>query len=210
MGNFSTNTRKEQAAETKNKLYACAEQLFRKNGFDNVSVDEVVKSAGVSKGTFYVHFDSKASLIAALIADYVERIDTDYQAYLESIPDDAPASQTILSLVAKIVDVITDTIGYDNIIVLYKVQITKTVNTETTKDYNRGLYSMFNDVISKGIRQGEYRTDWPVESLSRHFVMALRGLTYEWCIRHPDFNLKEEALRHFQLLVAGLKTDIIS
>jgi hypothetical protein len=36
-------------------------------------------------------------------------------------------------------------------------------------------------------------------------MMAIRGITYEWCIRYPDFDYKEEALRHFEILLAGIR-----
>ena len=38
---------------------------------DDVSVDSIVKKAGVSKGSFYVHYESKAALVYVLIKDYV-------------------------------------------------------------------------------------------------------------------------------------------
>jgi len=63
--------RKLKAIETRKKIYTSAEQLFKKHGFENVSVDSIVEMANVSKGSFYVHFDSKNALIGALIADHV-------------------------------------------------------------------------------------------------------------------------------------------
>ena len=49
-------------------------QLFEKYGLEKVNVDSIVEMAGVSKVSFYVHFDSKNSLIAALITDYVNKV----------------------------------------------------------------------------------------------------------------------------------------
>ena len=34
--------------------------------------------------------------------------------------------------------------------------------------------------------------------------MAVRGITYEWCIRDSDFDLKEQAREHIGLLMGGL------
>ena len=34
--------------------------------------------------------------------------------------------------------------------------------------------------------------------------MAIRGITYEWCIRESDFDLKEQAREHVCLLMDGL------
>jgi AcrR family transcriptional regulator len=199
------SNRKIQADKTKKKIYETAYQLFDEFGFENVSIDSIVEAAGVSKGAFYVHFYSKDSLIAALINDYVNKVDLDYKSFLGSYQAEIEASDIIISLIGKISDVITDTVGNENIKALYKAQITKTIDTNTVMDYNRELYKMFNDVICKGVQQDEFRADIPVDTLARHFIMAIRGLTYEWCVRYPDFDLKEQVLKHFEILLTGIK-----
>jgi TetR/AcrR family transcriptional regulator, transcriptional repressor for nem operon len=45
-----------------------ASRLFRERGFDNVSVGEVMKAAGLTHGAFYAHFGSKQELEEAAIA----------------------------------------------------------------------------------------------------------------------------------------------
>lgn len=203
--NNKTSNRKAKADETKKKIYETAEQLFRKNGFDSVSVDSIVEMAGVSKGTFYVHFDSKDSLIAALINDFVYKMDLDYKSYLEAFDVSTTTSDILISMVGKTADVIACTIGYDHMKTVYRVQLTKTINTDAILGYSRELYRIFSDIISRGVQQGEFKADIPVDILAKHCIMAIRGLTYEWCIRHPDFDLKEQAIKHFEILLNGIK-----
>jgi TetR/AcrR family transcriptional repressor of nem operon len=45
-----------------------ASRLFRKRGFENVTVGEVMKAAGLTHGAFYAHFGSKQELQAAAVA----------------------------------------------------------------------------------------------------------------------------------------------
>ena len=45
-----------------------ASRLFRERGFENVTVGEVMKAAGLTHGAFYAHFDSKDELQAAAVA----------------------------------------------------------------------------------------------------------------------------------------------
>lgn len=197
--------RKKQAVETKRKLYESAGQLFEKYNFDDVSVDAIVEAAGLSKGTFYVHFESKDALIASYLSDYVTGIDADYKTHLDSLPAGTGASGMLLSLIAKIADVLTGTIGYSRMRLVYKIQLTRSVDTEMVKGYSRELYKMFADVLDRGIERGEFSTDLPLDTLTKHFVMAIRGLSYEWCIRYPDLDLKEQALAHFQILLNGIR-----
>lgn len=58
------NAREEQREQTRSKLLDTATDLFVANGFDTTSVSDITRQAGVAKGTFFVHFASKASVLA--------------------------------------------------------------------------------------------------------------------------------------------------
>ena len=49
---------------------------FSNFGYAAASVDEICKDAGVSKGTFYHHFESKQALFLALLDGWLQTIDT--------------------------------------------------------------------------------------------------------------------------------------
>lgn len=196
--------RKMQGAETKKKLYEIAEKLFAEHDFATVNVEDITDAAGITKGAFYVHFESKDALIALLIADYAARADTDYKAFLDTLPSDMPASEMLLALSEKIADTLLNTIGCENMKKVYQMLLVGTVDTEAVKGYGRELYSLFHSVLKKGIQSGEFESSWPLEALSQHFVMAIRGISYEWCIRYPDFDLKEQAVAHCRLLINGI------
>ena len=55
----------EETAEKHQRILREASQMFRERGFQNVTVAEVMKAAGLTHGAFYSHFDSKESLMAA-------------------------------------------------------------------------------------------------------------------------------------------------
>lgn len=199
------NKKKEQSAQTKQKLYDSGQRLFAEKDFSTVSVEEITRAAGVTKGTFYVHFESKDALIASFISDYTAGLDLDYKAFLDSLPPDMPASGMLLAMVEKIADVLTGTIGYEILRKIYQMQLIKDVDMETVIGYNRKLYAIFSRLLESGLQRGEFKTDIPLEILSRHFVMAIRGLCYEWCIRYPEFDLKEEIVVHCKMLLQGMR-----
>lgn len=197
--------RKVQGAETKKKLYEIAKKLFSERNFSDVSVEDITDEAGITKGAFYVHFESKDALIASLIADYVAGTDTNYKTFVEALPHEMPASEVILALTQKIADELVDTVGCENMKKIYQMLLTGTVDTEAVKGYGRELYLLFYSILDKGIRRGELTSSLPLEDLSRHFVMAIRGVSYEWCVRFPDFDLKVQAVEHCNLLIEGVK-----
>jgi len=62
---------KEQVAAHRARILAAAARLFRLRGFDDVTVAEVMKEAGLTHGAFYGHFSSKEALIAEAIGQVV-------------------------------------------------------------------------------------------------------------------------------------------
>lgn len=58
---------KETAAKHE-RIVQEASRLFRERGFENVTVGEVMKAAGLTHGAFYAHFDSKQALQEAAVA----------------------------------------------------------------------------------------------------------------------------------------------
>lgn len=61
---MSTTTTKSELArsETKVKLLDAARDLIRGKGYAATTVDDICKAAGVTKGSFFHHFDSKEQL----------------------------------------------------------------------------------------------------------------------------------------------------
>lgn len=60
---------------TREKLIRTAERLMLRGGYSATRVDDVIRKAGLSKGSFYHFFDSKESLgLAALEHYYADRV----------------------------------------------------------------------------------------------------------------------------------------
>jgi AcrR family transcriptional regulator len=49
------------------RLVVCAIELFYTHGFQAVGIDQVIAAAGVTKTTFYKHFESKTDLMVAAV-----------------------------------------------------------------------------------------------------------------------------------------------
>lgn len=194
-------SRKLQAAETKRKIFESAAELIRVRGFNNFSVDDIVEAAGVSKGTFYVHYKSKYSLIA----DYVSSLDLCYEDFFNSIPADTKPSEMLLLVTGKITDMLVYDIGFDQIRTAYEALIKKIDGPDALLSYDRKLYQIYREIIIQGVRQGEFRKTLNVDSTANHCIMSIRGMTFEWCTRYPEFDLKKEVFEHFDILLPGIK-----
>ena len=80
---------REKRARTRAQLVAAANALFARQAVESVTVDDVVREAGVAKGTFYVHFKDLPELTAAVADELVKAIDDLLQPIRLSIDDPA-------------------------------------------------------------------------------------------------------------------------
>src|SRR3954468_10411754 len=76
-------------------LIAAAVELFYRNGFGAVGIDQVIASAGVTKTTFYKHFESKDELMVAAVQRRDEWESAAWGRAIQKIAGDDPARQLV-------------------------------------------------------------------------------------------------------------------
>jgi TetR/AcrR family transcriptional repressor of nem operon len=57
---------------TKQKVLKTARELFYLNGYNNTSIDDILKASKIKKGNLYFHFRSKEALGYAVIESYLK------------------------------------------------------------------------------------------------------------------------------------------
>jgi len=86
-----------------------ARKLFNRNGFDNVSIDQIMSGAGLTRGGFYSHFKSKSDLYAEVLGCFFT--DPDWKNGWEGVHVDVTAED----LGAQIVRAYLSTQHFENV-----------------------------------------------------------------------------------------------
>lgn len=193
--------REIKAAETKEKIYRSAELLFREYGLENVSLNFIIGHAGVLKGSFYSHYDSKDSLEADFIKDILGRMNFSYETVFT---DEAPPALMFSFLLEKVSHNITEELGQTLVKTAGLIQIRKSMNFEMLMSFNKGLYGAVYKLVSMGIEQGEFKTCDSAQTIAEDIVMTIRGYIFEWIVRYPDMDLNACLHKHFEIYFAGL------
>jgi protein phosphatase len=82
-------------AQTRTRILDTAARLFREHGVDGVGIDAIMEAAGLTRGGFYGHFDSKEDLFEEVLrrkADFVVRLrarkrETETLREIEDLPE---------------------------------------------------------------------------------------------------------------------------
>jgi len=73
--------------ETRRQLMAAALELFVTRGLQQVSIDAITSAAGVAKGSFYNHFESREALFAELVEVRLENLLQKHKEYSPPFED---------------------------------------------------------------------------------------------------------------------------
>lgn len=87
----------EHKAETRKRIVASARKLFNRRGLSDVSIDEIMADAGLTRGGFYNHFPNKEDLYAEAITQVLQcdRVTADGKPMDVSTPSPALVQEII-------------------------------------------------------------------------------------------------------------------
>ena len=81
------------ARSTRERLIEIGSHLFYRDGFHSVGLDNILDEAGVTKTTFYNHFESKEALILAILEHHDRWWRNEFSTKLQKYGGDDPADQ---------------------------------------------------------------------------------------------------------------------
>lgn len=82
-----TRARTEEAKRARGALLvSAAERLFASRDFEDISIAEITRAAGLAKGTFYLYFESKEALFLHLLSREMSAWFDDARAALSGSP----------------------------------------------------------------------------------------------------------------------------
>ena len=170
--------RQARAIETRKKILKAAKALIAEKGFEDTSIGDIVKAAGVSTGSFYTYFKKKEDVVAELnktdfyrLADIVNEMkDKDIldrlRYYCNHFLEDI--EETGIEICRQWV---RNNLSPNNML-LGGEEITK-------YQYD---YRAMQSILHEAVHRGELKTDTPVDDLALFINAQLYGLMVAWCM----------------------------
>lgn len=173
---------------TRGALIAAAEELFRINGYDRTSVNEIAEKAGKVKGSLYYHFPSKTSLYNAVLDAELERV----ASVLEPVLHDGGRSEVdrIESYIVGRMELLKDASAYH---IFLKREISgESFDGEMTlvlERHCRKERTELERLIRAGVEKGIFSSGIHMEILLDMFQVLLKGLDVQFFVngRYEDY-----------------------
>ena len=117
---------KKNTRNTKGRIIQAAWRLFYQQGYDDTTVDEIIRDSGTSRGSFYHYFEGKDALLSSVSFLF----DQKYEELMETMDPDMDCFDQLMYLNRELFAMIENSISLDLLARLYSSQlITRGTNT---------------------------------------------------------------------------------
>jgi AcrR family transcriptional regulator len=158
------------------KVVEVAAQLFLRQGYSYVSMDEVVRASGVSKSNIYYHFKNKEELLQAVVQYWIAQYES--ELYLLLSQREREVTERIYSFMALLSAGMEgrDYKGSCPFITLYmQTPASAPEVKESIARFFRELQPMMEKLLQQGVDRGEFRKGIEPGPAAALFIAALEG-----------------------------------
>jgi AcrR family transcriptional regulator len=142
------------------ELIDTAERLFLEKGYNDTTISDIVKAAGVAQGTFYYYFKTKEEVLDAIADDCL--LETRRIADELAARQDLNAVEKMLAISAGFTGVIKERKG---IMVSLHEDRNAQLHVKIEKKGTATLLAPYKVIVSQGIEEGFFHTDHPEEAI---------------------------------------------
>jgi len=183
MANLENKTAK--GIQTQLHIMEVAIELFKNLGYENVSVDRIVKESKTSKGSFYQHFPSKSSIF---MMRFMEMDEQYIKIYEELKPQYVSAIERLEAFCNAVLCCIEKEMGKELMRVIYSAAIISNEHTFFTNE-DRKLYLILHQIIDDGKNDNSIKNIESAQVFFQIIVQSLFGIIYFWGLQLNDDRL---------------------
>ncbi|MEK5080723.1 TetR/AcrR family transcriptional regulator [Solibacillus sp. FSL W7-1436] len=177
--------------------------LFDKKGFSKTSIQDIIDTIGVTKGTFYYYFKSKQELLMDIHLNYIKEL----LAEQEVILNDEYLSSIVK--INKLIHLIIKNIkvhGKSARVFHREFRHLDDKQLKLINDYRKEFRINLEKLFDEGIEKGEFREDLRSDIVI-FGILGMVNRSYNWY--NPDGEVTEEELvsTYMEMILNGINKD---
>ncbi|GIN41921.1 MULTISPECIES: TetR family transcriptional regulator [Heyndrickxia] len=176
----------KKSEEKYDKILQAAIQVISEKGYENTSISDIVKSAGIAQGTFYLYFPSKSSLIPA-IADHLLTITFEK---MKLVVSDQDSFWIVLEKVIRTTFETTE--DFKDIIILCYSGLAIEHSMEKWEIIYQPFYQWFEEKINLAIKHQEIIDTIDVKLTTKMIINLMENTAERYFIGKEHDALEEE------------------
>ena len=164
-------------------ICAAALKLFQKNGYDDVSVNDICKEAGIARSTFYLTFSNKKEIVSKLLDDARLNREDFFGEFVEADND----FERMWILCNRYLDVVID-FGPELTATVLELELMGELNIiDLVHRVDEWMIKLCRNAQKAGI----ILSPEPAEVIAPLSVSTAYYTTYEWAQKRGSFDLRQ-------------------
>jgi AcrR family transcriptional regulator len=196
------SVREEKKQKTKQAILDAAITLFSTNGFENTSIEELAKVAGVGKGTIYGYFQTKKEILYAFCEYELDQI---HKELANRANPDGPILEQVLTIYMTEFNHVTQNKEFGRIF----MRQTLFPNESDAQDHleiEDKYFQLLFPILKKAQDRGELRKNIELLHITGHFYGLYVLIMSSWYIgRIPTEEISSALELIFQQALEGLQ-----
>ena len=168
--------REEKKQKTRQAIVHAAINLFSTNGFENTSVEELARVAGVGKGTIYGYFQTKKEILHAFCEYELEQI---HKKLVSQTNPDAPILEQMLTIYMTEFNHVTQNKEFGRIFMRQTVFPDES-DIKSHLEIEDKYFELLFPIMEKAKERGELRKEIEPLHLTAHFYSLYVLLMSAW------------------------------
>ncbi|MBN1636939.1 MAG: TetR/AcrR family transcriptional regulator [Deltaproteobacteria bacterium] len=185
----------------KNKIIESALKIFAEKGFQDATISEISKAAGVSDATVYEYFNTKEELLFTIPEEITEEPVRDME---KIIPFLRGTECKLRAIVQGYMTIYEKNPDYASLVML---QLKTNRNFLKTKAYEkiRSIARMLLDCIVEGIENGSFKKDADPYLVRSMILGTIEHLCIRWQLLGTPSNLIEHVDPLIDIILEGIR-----
>jgi AcrR family transcriptional regulator len=186
--------------ETKQKIITAAITLFRQQGFDVTTMEQIAAEADIAKGTLYNYFPVKEAILSEYIKRSFQQKNAERIQRVRALPD------TRARLTAVLAELITGVQAQKEIFErFFTYQLQHILSLQKTERERSGIDELGKEIILLGQNSGEIRKDIPYGILEDLFDFVFIEVAKQFFLAPETFNPSRVIELCVDLFLNGVK-----
>jgi AcrR family transcriptional regulator len=186
-----------QREETRKRLREAAVQVFRRDGLATARIDDIVRRAGVSRGSFYFHFPTKEHVLLEVLAE----AEAEIAAELAKLPRTAPLKKALDRFSAAFAKRwSSEPRLFPDVGAVAMRRAAAAIHGDSSNAVHHALIPFFRGALARG----EVRSSPPSEVQLDLFLVSAFAGAMGWCAR-PEATLEAALAAVTDVFLRGVR-----
>lgn len=181
------------------KIITYSKEIFLKNGFYKITMDELAKGLRISKKTIYKHFPSKDDLINCVISDFQKNIKEKVDEIIFQEINAIIKMKSLSKFFAELSLRVTEKLLFD--LQTYRPDLWILIDNFRSKV----MFDVWSRILNQG-KDEEYIIDIPNDIVITIILSSLRGIINPEFLLNHSYSMQHAFNTTFDILIKSILT----